>query len=139
MPVEIDTIIGQLEWASQQGLSELTVTLDGATLNIRRTGSQTGQPPQSAPVGEDAPIAQATPQRTVDAPMAGICHLASEPDSAPFVQVGDEISVGQTICVIEAMKVMTSVTSTLAGTVSAVLVEDGASVTAETALFELRP
>ena len=59
MPVEIDTIIGQLEWASQQGLSELTVTLDGATLNIRRASSQTGQAPQSAPVGEDAPIAPA--------------------------------------------------------------------------------
>ena len=139
MPVEIDTIIGQLEWASQRGLSELTVTLGDTRLNIRRSGSKPGKGPQSPPVGTAASDNDAAPQHSVDAPMAGICHLASDPGSAPFVQIGDDISLGQTICVIEAMKVMTSVTSTLSGTVSAILVEDGASVAAGTALFEVHP
>jgi acetyl-CoA carboxylase biotin carboxyl carrier protein len=144
MPADIDAIIGQMEWAAKQGLSELTVTLGDTSLYLRRAAAERGHAPQAvttpqvvisdATLGADVDVHQ-----TVDAQMAGICHLSGDTDGAPFVSVGDKISSGQTLCIIEAMKVMTSVTATISGTISAVLIEDGASVSAHTPLFEVRP
>ncbi|SEL08643.1 acetyl-CoA carboxylase biotin carboxyl carrier protein [Pacificibacter marinus] len=142
MLIEIDAIIAQMKWAAARGLSEFAVNTSGARIHIRRSGALTASAasqtthnhvPSSAET--EAPTPNAA--KTVDAPMAGICHLSGDSDSAPFVSVGDAIGVGQTICLIEAMKVMTSITATTAGTVKAILVEDGVSVDAGTALIEV--
>lgn len=143
MPIEIDAIIAQMEWAAARGLSTFAVNASGACIQIRRdasfvaptTSRPAGSLASSAPVA--APIKDSAAQ-TIDAPMAGLCHLAGDSDSAVFVSVGDAIEVGQTICMIEAMKVMTAVTATKSGTVKAILVEDGASVDAGAALFEVQ-
>ncbi len=60
--------------------------------------------------------------------MVGTIYLASEPDARPFVQVGDTISPGQTILIVEAMKHMNEVAAPHGGTVTAILVEDGQPV-----------
>lgn len=148
MPIEIDAIIAQMEWAAARGLSTFAVNVSGACIQIRRdasfvapttsrpAGSFASSAPVAAPIKDSA--APTIDAQTIDAPMAGLCHLAGDSDSAVFVSVGDEIEVGQTICMIEAMKVMTAVTATKSGTVKAILVEDGASVDAGAALFEVQ-
>ena len=138
VPIEIDTIISKIEWAAARGLSDFAVTSSGARIRIKRGSTPTGAAVQSvvAPTSVDV-TAQPSSAQTIDAPMAGICYLASDSDSAPFISVGDTVEVGQTICIIEAMKVMTSITATKAGTVKAILIEDGTSVSAGVALIEV--
>jgi acetyl-CoA carboxylase biotin carboxyl carrier protein len=60
--------------------------------------------------------------------MVGTCYLSSEPGGAPFVKVGDRVSKGQTILIIEAMKVMNPIPAPTAGTVREIAVEDGRPV-----------
>jgi len=62
---------------------------------------------------------------TVKAPMVGIAYLSGEPDTPPFVNVGDTVTEGQTLMLIEAMKTFNPVQATRAGTIAAVLVSDG--------------
>lgn len=140
MPIEIDAIIAQMEWTATRGLSKFVVNSSGARIQIRRSGTPTSDAvqKQEPPVASEDEVAGRSVQ-TVDTPMAGICHLSGDNDSAPFVSVGDKIDVGQTICMIEAMKVMTFITATATGTVKNILVDDGASVNAGAALVEVHP
>jgi acetyl-CoA carboxylase biotin carboxyl carrier protein len=71
--------------------------------------------------------------------MVGVFYEAPKPGDAPYVQVGDHVEVGQTICMLEAMKLFNELKSDQAGTVARVLVENGAGVEFGQALFELVP
>ncbi len=64
----------------------------------------------------------------LNSPMVGTCYLQSEPGSPSFVSVGDKVSEGQTVLIIEAMKTMNQIPSPRAGTVKRILVEDGSPV-----------
>ena len=91
-----------------------------------------------APVAGAAPAAVETPQASSDdpaahpgavtSPMVGTAYLAAEPGAAPFVKVGDSVSEGQTLLIVEAMKTMNHIHAKSSGTVKRVLVEDGAPV-----------
>lgn len=65
---------------------------------------------------------------TVKAPMVGTVYLAPQPDAAPFIRVGDRVSEGQTLLIVEAMKVMNNIAAPRAGRVAAILVTDGMPV-----------
>jgi acetyl-CoA carboxylase biotin carboxyl carrier protein len=85
--------------------------------------------PAAAPVAETlAPAAAAVPANAVKAPMVGTAYLSAEPGAAPFVSVGDQVSQGQTLLLVEAMKTFNPVTATSAGTVKEILVTDGQPV-----------
>lgn len=73
----------------------------------------------------------------VCSPMVGTFYRASSPGAAPYVSVGDTVSEGQTLCVIEAMKLMNEIPADRAGTVKAVLVENGQPVEFGQPLFEI--
>ncbi|MFZ2628377.1 MAG: acetyl-CoA carboxylase biotin carboxyl carrier protein [Rugosibacter sp.] len=64
----------------------------------------------------------------VKAPMVGTFYRASAPGAAPFIEVGQAVQLGQTLCVIEAMKLMNEIEAEVSGTVSAILVENGQPV-----------
>lgn len=64
----------------------------------------------------------------IKAPMVGTFYRASAPGAAPFIEVGQAVQVGQTLCVIEAMKLMNEIEAEVSGTVSAILVENGQPV-----------
>jgi acetyl-CoA carboxylase biotin carboxyl carrier protein len=68
------------------------------------------------------------PSGTVKAPMVGTVYLAPQPDAAPFIKVGDHVSEGQTLLIVEAMKVMNNIAAPRAGRVAAILVMDGMPV-----------
>jgi len=72
-----------------------------------------------------APAAAAKPDHTVTAPMVGTFYSAASPGAKPFVDIGSEVNVGDTLCIIEAMKMMNQIESDKAGRVTAVLVKNG--------------
>jgi acetyl-CoA carboxylase biotin carboxyl carrier protein len=94
--------------------------------------------PRSSSSEADAATAQpeSSDSRTpVLSPMVGTFYRSPSPDSDSFVQEGDIISVGQTVCIIEAMKIMNEIESEVAGRVSKVLVENGSPVEYNTPLY----
>lgn len=145
MTSTIESLIARLEWAARHDLSEVTIEHAGETISISRHGRRSNVP--SAPSrGASTPQASA-PQsgqaddqpknRAIISPFSGICSLAQEDGKEPFIRVNDRIEKGQTVCFIEAMKMMTAITSEFAGTVTAIFVEDGADVSAGTKLMEV--
>jgi acetyl-CoA carboxylase biotin carboxyl carrier protein len=82
-----------------------------------------------APTTPPAPAAEpAAPQHVVKSPMVGTFYRSANPNSAPFVEVGAPVKQGQTLCIVEAMKLMNEIESDKTGTVIAVLVENGQPV-----------
>ena len=74
----------------------------------------------------------------VRSPMVGTFYRASSPGARPFVDVGQQVRVGETLCIIEAMKMLNQIEADKAGVVTAVLVEDGQPVEFEQPLFLIR-
>jgi acetyl-CoA carboxylase biotin carboxyl carrier protein len=84
--------------------------------------------PAAAPAATAAPAAAAKADHTVTAPMVGTFYAAATPGAKPFVDIGSEVNVGDTLCIIEAMKMMNQIESDKAGRVTAVLVKNGEPV-----------
>ena len=92
-----------------------------------------------ATIAAEAPAAAATPAgKTIDSPMVGTFYGKPAPDSPNFVEVGDTISEGQTICIIEAMKVMNEIKAETSGTVTAINVDEATPVQFGDALFSIK-
>ena len=90
-------------------------------------------PAAAAPVAAAAPAAPAAPAPTdltnaVKSPMVGTAYMASDPNSPPFIAVGDKVKAGDTLLIVEAMKVMNPITAPKDGTVGEVLVDNGEPV-----------
>lgn len=83
-------------------------------------------PAVAAPAAEAAPAA--APVDALKSPMVGTAYLTPEPGAPNFVSIGSQVKVGDTLLIIEAMKVMNPITATKAGTVSAILIESGQPV-----------
>ncbi len=87
--------------------------------------------PIAAPVAT-APVAEAAPApstaNAVKSPMVGTAYLAPNPEAKPFITVGQKVAAGETLLIIEAMKVMNPITAPSAGTVAAILVDSGQPV-----------
>ena len=103
--------------------------------------------PTPAPVAAPAPAtpavapsaaAPATEGTPIESPMVGTFYRSPGPDQASFVNVGDTISEGQTICIIEAMKVMNEIKAEISGTVSAIHVDDSTPVQFGDLLFSVK-
>lgn len=85
--------------------------------------------PAPAPAAGEAAAAPAVPEgHVVLSPMVGTFYRAPSPGAPPFVEIGQAVSKGQTLCIIEAMKLLNEIESDVAGTVKAILVENGQPV-----------
>ena len=82
----------------------------------------------SAPSAPPAAVVEGPPAGAVTSPMVGTAYLAAEPGATPFVKVGDLVKAGQTLLIIEAMKVMNPIAAPQGGTVSDIMVSDGRPV-----------
>lgn len=122
----------------ETGLSEIEYEADGRRIRVGR-GTGTASGPTSAPSPVPAPQAEpaasaapegeeALPPGAVTSPMVGTVYAAAEPGAPPLVKVGDSVKEGQTLLIIEAMKVMNPIPSPRAGTVSQIMVQDGQPV-----------
>lgn len=103
-------------------------------------------PPAPQVASRDTPIAPVAAPPTVDpkweeikSPMVGTFYRAAGPDEAPFVEVGDRIRVGQTVCIIEAMKLMNEIEAEISGQVIEILVENGQPIEYGQPLMRINP
>jgi len=122
----------------ETGLSEIEVEHNGQRIRVAReiTAAATtvyAAAPQPAPVA--APSAPAAPVpdapvrgEQVKSPMVGTVYLRPQPDAEPFVRVGDRVSEGQTLLIVEAMKTMNPIASPKAGVILEILVDDAEPV-----------
>jgi acetyl-CoA carboxylase biotin carboxyl carrier protein len=109
----------------------------GANLGQDATGLGQARGPNGQGAGmAGASLAQASEQLVLS-PMVGTFYRASSPGAAPYASVGDTVTEGQTLCVIEAMKLMNEIPADRAGVIQAVLVENGQPVEFGQPLFEI--
>ncbi len=136
-----DAIEALAELMARHGLAELELETGGSRLRLRRFEGPAPAAASAPRPGEPASEAEPAepPGEIVRAPMVGTFYRSPEPGAPPFVEVGDRVEVGQVLCIVEAMKLMNELESEVAGTVAAVLVEDGAPVQYGQPLFRVLP
>ena len=92
----------------------------------------------AAPAAADTSSSDSTPASsgdTLKSPIVGTFYSASSPGADPFVKVGDKVSKGQTLCIVEAMKIMNEIEAEFSGTIESILVSDGQAVEFDQPLF----
>jgi acetyl-CoA carboxylase biotin carboxyl carrier protein len=102
-------------------------------------GPPAAEPPPPVPVAPAPTPPPAEELHIVKSPIVGTFYASPNPDAAPYVKMGDTVQPGQTICIIEAMKLMNEIEADIAGEVVRVLIENGQPVEYGEPLFELRP
>lgn len=142
-----------IELLEESGIAEIEIKEGEESVRISRmpSGAVTMQAPMYAPPplpiaavapGASAPAAAPSPPPSVDhlvqAPMVGTFYSAPAPGAKAFVQIGDEVKVGQVLCIIEAMKMMNQIESDRAGKVTSVLVQNGDPVEFGQPLFAIQ-
>ena len=152
--VDINQIRELVRVAEESGVGEIVVEEEGTRIAVRMPGQAVAAPaaaavPAAAPTAAvaPAPAAPAPAQESehpanwyaVKAPMVGTFYAAPAPDEPPFVKVGDEVAANQTLCIVEAMKLMNEITAEEMGTVREVCVEDATPVEFGTVLFYIEP
>jgi acetyl-CoA carboxylase biotin carboxyl carrier protein len=142
---------GLAEIVAEHNLSELILDTKELTLTVRRGGTSAAPAPlqyapQYAPPGPApaAPAAAPAPAPVVEdkahivtSPFVGTFYRKPNPDSPNYVSVHDKVDKGQVLCIVEAMKLMNEIEADVAGTVTAILVDDGAPVEYGQPLFKI--
>ena len=144
-----------IELLDESGIAEIEITEGEESVRISRY-SQSAPPMVAAPAPmaaavaapaaaaapsaapEAAPAAAAEPEETgfsVDAPMVGTFYGSSSPGAAPYVQVGDRVNEGDTLCIIEAMKMMNQIEADVSGVIKSIRVQNGEPVEYGQTLF----
>ncbi len=130
-----------IDLVEESGISELELTEGEEKVRISRATQQfapqpvqyAAAPAQAAAAPAAAPVsAEAAPEaiqgHAVESPMVGTFYRASSPEASSFVEVGDKVEVGDTLCIIEAMKLLNEIESDKAGIVKKILIENGQPV-----------
>ncbi|MET1028551.1 MAG: acetyl-CoA carboxylase biotin carboxyl carrier protein [Dongiaceae bacterium] len=128
-----DALVRKLAKLLQEtGLTEIEFENNGQRIRVNSSSTASAPVAQVAAAPVAAPIAVAKSDQpapgTLSSPMVGTAYLSPEPGSAPFVKVGDRVSKGQTVLIIEAMKVMNPIQAPSAGTVTEIHIQDGQPV-----------
>ncbi|OGF47437.1 MAG: acetyl-CoA carboxylase, biotin carboxyl carrier protein [Candidatus Firestonebacteria bacterium RIFOXYC2_FULL_39_67] len=100
---------------------------------------QAAIPAPSAPAAASVPASAKSLGSTINSPMVGTFYKAPSPESVPFIKEGDIIKEGQTVCIIEAMKLMNELKSETKGRITKILVENGQAVEFGQPLFVVEP
>ena len=95
--------------------------------------------PAGSPAAEGRPAAAPSALKDIKSPMVGTFYKAPEPGAEPYVKVGSRVTAGQTVCIIEAMKIMNEIEAEVTGVVREVLVDDTQPVEFGTVLFRVDP
>jgi len=127
----------------ESGVGEIEIEDEGMRVSVRRADEPGAVP---VPAAGGVAVAPAVDEITVTAetvrvesPMPGVFYRAPQPGAPPFVEVGDVVAAGQTLCVVEAMKLFNELTADLDGRVRAIHADNGQPVEFGTLLFELDP
>ena len=134
----------------ESGIAEIEITEGEESVRISRYSKDapvaiTAPVPAHAPAPAPAPVATAAPAAPaaepeddgflVSAPMVGTYYAAPSPGAAPYVQVGDRVSEGDTLCIIEAMKMMNQIEADVSGVIKSIRVQNGEPIEYGQTLF----
>lgn len=149
--MDIRKIKKLIELVEESGISELEITEGEESVRIHRGGQYSGgqqmapmqyAPQQMAPApaapAPAAPVPEAAPEisgHVMCSPMVGTFYRSSSPGAKAFVEVGQKVNVGDTLCIIEAMKMMNQIESDKAGVVKQILVENQEPVEFDQPMF----
>ncbi len=152
-----------IDFISESGLEEVNIETEEFKIKVKRNaempaGTVVAAP---APVATPAPVAAAAPAVTapppaaapapssgdtddskyvtIKSPMIGTFYRSANPESGPFVQPGDKVTAGQTVCIIEAMKLFNEIESEVSGTIVKVLADNATPVEYDQPLFLVDP
>lgn len=153
-----------IDFISKSGLEEVNIETEEFKIKVRKSSKvetkyvQASNPPAaaSAPITasqpnpssaeKEAPESPATVEKnkeskylTVKSPMIGTFYRSSNPESEPLVNVGDKITTGQTVCIVEAMKLFNEIESEISGTVMKILIDNASPVEYDQPLFLVDP
>jgi acetyl-CoA carboxylase biotin carboxyl carrier protein len=152
-----------IDFIAQSGLDEVNIETEQFKISVRRNSSNRAAdpavhvPPVPAPAASlppaPVPTAPATPTPapatpapakesnflTIKSPMIGTFYRSSNPDTPAFVNVGDSVKKGQTVCIVEAMKLFNEIESEVSGRIVKVLVENASPVEYDQPLFLVDP
>lgn len=150
--MDIRKIQKLIDLFDHSSLSELEIKEGEESVRLKRVGVEAAPPvaaappvlahlppppPAAEPIAESAP-AQIPDGHVIKSPMVGTFYRAPSPTSKPFVEEGQQVEAGATLCIIEAMKMLNQIESDRAGVVSAVLVENGQPVEFDQPLVVIR-
>ncbi|WP_421245418.1 acetyl-CoA carboxylase biotin carboxyl carrier protein [Aeromonas sanarellii] len=151
--MDIRKIKKLIELVEESGIAELEISEGEESVRISRNFSgqvsvapqmmmqpapvqQAAAPVAAASAAAAAPAADAAPSgHLMRSPMVGSFYRSSSPEAKPFVEVGQHVNVGDTLCIVEAMKMMNQIESDKAGVIKAILVENGQAVEFDEPLF----
>ena len=146
-----------IDFISQSGLNEVNIETKELKLHVKREPDQklmksSGAPmmtmtaapalvaaPTPAPLRVEKPAAVSVKTIEIKSPMIGTFYRTANPDSPPLISVGDKVSKGQTVCIIEAMKLFNEIESEVSGTVVKAMVENSSPVEYDQVLFIVEP
>ncbi|HUF51573.1 MAG TPA: acetyl-CoA carboxylase biotin carboxyl carrier protein [Longimicrobiales bacterium] len=156
---DLEYVRGLIEAVDHSGIDRLDIARGGIRIRIAKTPAASGQPifmPAAAPaapthVTQPAPVPAPPPPPAAEpaaavanlidikSPMVGTFYRAPAPDAPPYAEVGTSVTKGQTLCILEAMKLMNELESEVDGIVREVLVEDADPVEYGQVLFRVEP
>lgn len=159
--MKIKEIQDLINFISESGLNEVNIETQDFKLSIKRDpkvkqiiespgGLASGQFPASQPPSQQIqPSSQETSKETgelteenyeeIRSPMIGTFYRSPNPESPPFVKVGDKVSKGQAVCIVEAMKLFNEIETEISGTIVKVLVDNSSPVEYDQPLFLVDP
>jgi len=146
---DLEEIRALIRLAAEAELTELEVAAPHLTVRIKKdsgpaaethaAGAASAPAPDAAAQAAGQTVAQERRYAPIASPMVGTFYRAPKPDAPVFVQEGDTVEVGQTVCILEAMKLFNEIPSEVAGRIVRVLVENGAPVEYGQPLFLVDP
>jgi len=157
--MDLKVIKDILDLISESDVNEVAIEEGDFKIKVKKTGdvqtvSYTQPAAPAAPAQPAAPPAETSQQQggdsqseagevqldgdTVTSPIVGTFYRAPSPDSDPFVSVGDSVQKGQTLCIVEAMKIVNQIEAEFSGVIKEILVEDGQPVEYEQPLFIIK-
>jgi len=153
MPLSFKDVAEILKIIDASDCEEVSLDIEGTRLVVRRGGnassSQGPQPLPSETATEPQPSGPKTVGKTapqidkghniVRAPMVGTAYCRPAPDEKPFVEVGSRVEKGAPLCLIEVMKLFTTIEAPVAGTIAAIHMEDATLVEFDQILFAIKP
>ena len=132
-----------LQLMESRGLVELEMEHQGLRLRLKKASSspspQVVEYVAGVPRPAAAPAAEEGRRIIIKSPMVGTFYRAPAPDAPPFVEIGQDLEIGQVVCILEAMKLMNEIKSEVAGRIAEVLVENGSPVEFGQPLFTVEP
>ena len=143
-----------IDFISETGLNEVNIETEELKLSVKRSAEVQQVVASAAPVTQAAPVAapaavaqasDAAPASSnsnyveVKSPMIGTFYRSANPESPPLMSIGDTVSAGQTVCIVEAMKLFNEIESEVSGTIVKVLVDNATPVEYDQTLFLVDP